>query len=87
MEDVAEQRHKDPGFRRTDRVGGADKREYWTKEKNDEWNLPQLLCVQAMRMEGIMSFAAEWCTADEVLILRCVSVSLLVVVQEYAGRN
>ena len=29
-----------------------------------------------------MSFAAEWCTADEVAILRCVSVSCLVVVNE-----
>ena len=29
-----------------------------------------------------MSFAAERCTADEVVILRCVSVSFLVVVNE-----
>ena len=29
-----------------------------------------------------MSFAAERCTADEVVILRCVSVSLIVVVNE-----
>ena len=50
--------------------------EYWTKVKT------QLLGVQATEMDGIMTFAAEWCTTDEVLILRCVSASLFVVVNE-----
>ena len=36
-----------------------------------------------MKMEGIMNFAADWCTADEVVIFRCVSVSFLVVVNEW----
>ena len=36
--------------------------------------------VQATKMEGIMTFAADWCTPDEVVILRCVSASLFVVV-------
>ena len=36
-----------------------------------------------MKMEGIMHFAAEWCTTNEVVILRCVSVSFFVVVREW----
>ena len=35
-----------------------------------------------MKMEGIMNFAVDWCAADEV-VLRCVSVSFLVVVNEW----
>ena len=34
-------------------------------------------------MEGIMHFAVEWCTTSEVVILRCVSVSVVVVVMEW----
>ena len=30
-----------------------------------------------------MNFAAEWCTNDEVVILRCVSASFFVVVNEW----
>ena len=41
-----------------------------------------LVCVRATKMEGIMTFAAEWCTTREVVILR-VSASLFVVVNEW----
>ena len=34
-----------------------------------------------------MNFAAEWCTTDEVVILRCVSVSFLVVVNEWQHKR
>ena len=52
MEDVAEQRHKDPQFDKGLR-----------------------------RTFGLGTIAAEWCTTDE--ILRCMSVSCLVVVSEW----
>ena len=34
-----------------------------------------------------MPFAAEWCTTDEVVILRCVSASLFVVVNEWQYKD
>ena len=40
-----------------------------------------------MKTEGILSFAAEWCTADEVVMLRCVSVSALVEVKEWEYKS
>ena len=39
--------------------------------------------AQVTKMEGIMTIAAEWCTTNEVVILRCVSASLFVVVNEW----
>ena len=42
--------------------------------------------VQAMRIEGIMSFAAGWCATDDVVML-LVSVSVLVVVKEWEDKS
>ena len=57
------------------RVVGADKAQGNTELKKRITNkpFPQLLGVQATKVEGVMNFAAEWCTADEVVMLRCVS--------------
>ena len=38
-------------------------------------------------MEGMMIFAAEWCTTDEVVILRCVSAPLFVVMNEWQYKD
>ena len=38
--------------------------------------------VQVTKIEGIATFASEWCTTNEVVILRWVSASLFVVVNE-----
>ena len=38
-------------------------------------------------MEGIMTLAAEWCTTNEVVMLRCVSASLFVVVNEWQYKD
>ena len=43
--------------------------------------------VQATKMEGIMTFAAEWCTTNDVVILRCVLASLFVVVNEWQYKD
>ena len=43
--------------------------------------------VQATKMEEIMTFLAEWFTTDEVVILRCVSASLFVVVNEWQYKD
>ena len=40
-----------------------------------------------MKMEGMISFAAGWCAADEVVMLRCVSISVLVVVKEWENKS
>ena len=34
-----------------------------------------------------MGFASDWCTTDEVVILRCVSASLFVVVNEWQYKD
>ena len=43
--------------------------------------------AQVATIEGIVSFAAEWCTTNEAVILRCVSASLFVVVNEWQHKD
>ena len=43
----------------------------------------QMPSAQVATMGGLMTFDAEWCTTNEVVILRSVSASLLVVVNEW----
>ena len=47
----------------------------------------QMPSAQVATMEGIVSFAAEWCTTNEVAIFRCVSASLFVVVKEWQYKD
>ena len=70
-------------------MGGVDQAEGILDKRKRMTNkhLTQLLGVQAMMVEGIRSFAEGWCTADGVVILRCVSVSLLVVVKEWEYKS
>ena len=43
--------------------------------------------VPAMMMEGIMSFAAGWCTTNQVVKLRCESASVLELVKEWEHKG
>ena len=64
-------------------LGPAKPRTLWTEEEDEEITFTQMPSAQVTKMEGIMTFAAEWCTTNEVVILRCVSASLFVVVNEW----
>ena len=38
-------------------------------------------------MEGVVAWAADWCTTDEAVVLKCVSMFLLMVVKDSHYQN